>query len=122
MALNDIKLGESGSEYLLSAYAREFTEGMVAVTREGRTASGRLVRDVTATKRKFTLAYELISQDDLDTFGTLYALDDELSLLVTRPDSSIDSYTVLLQPFDKTRAKSVGMDYWTGVTIEMEEV
>jgi len=122
MALNDIKLGESGSEVLLSAFAREFSEHLVAVTREDRTASGRLVRDVIATKRKFTMAYELIHQDDLDTFGTLYALDDELSLLVTRPDSTIDSYTVLLQPFDTTRAKSVGMDYWTGVTIEVEEV
>ena len=122
MALNDLQLGESGSEILLSAYGREFTENMIAVTREDRTASGRLVRDIRATKRKFTITYDLIHNDDLEAIATLYDLDDELSLIVTRHDSSQDTYTVLLKPFDKTRAKSVAMDYWTGVTIELEEV
>jgi len=122
MALNDIKLGESGSEVLLTAYGREFSESMIAVTREERTASGRLVRDIRANKRKFTLSYSLISHTNLEAIATLYDLDDELSLLVTRPDYTVDSYTVLLMPFDKTRPKSVGMNYWSDVTIEMEEV
>ena len=44
MALNDIKLGPASSEVLLSPFAREFTQLRVEVSREDRTASGRLVR------------------------------------------------------------------------------
>jgi len=121
MALNDIYLGESGSEVLLSAFAREFTQRRIEVSREDRTASGRLVKDIRAIKLGFSISYDMISHTDLTVIADLYDLEDELSLIVTRPDFSQDTYTVLLKPFDQTRVKSVGCGYWGGVALELEE-
>lgn len=122
MALNDLQLGVSGSEILLSMFAREFTDRNIEIAREDRTVSGRLVKDVRAQKKGFTLSYEMISHADLEEIATLYALQAELSFIVTRPDFSEDTYTVLLKPFDRTRVKSVGAGYWGGVVLELEEV
>jgi hypothetical protein len=122
MALNDIHLGVSGSEALLTPFGRSFGEGMQEISREERTASGRLVRDITATKRKFTIEYDLISHTDLESIAGLYNLQGELSLKITRPTGAVNTYTVLLKPFDRKRVASYGCGYWSGVTLDMEEV
>lgn len=120
---NDISLGESGSPILLNVFARKFTEGYLEIAREARTASGRAVKDITAIKKQFTIAYDLIEHTNLEQLATLYEAETELILDVKRPDASTDSYTVLLKPFNHQRAFNVpGTTYWSGVTLEMEEV
>jgi len=122
MAVNDIKLGVSGSEALLSAFGRKFSESMEEISREDRTSSGKLVRDIITTKKMFSLKYDMIHDDDLSDFADLYGLQSELSVKITRPDTTEDTYTVLLRPFDKERVVSLGCKYWGGVNIKLAEV
>lgn len=122
MALNDISLGLTGSEILLNPLARTFSEGLLEFSRKERTASARLVTDIRAIKKSFALVYSFISHEDVEQMATLYELKAELSLLVARPDSTVDDYAVILQPFRKKRARSVGMKYWSDVQFDMEEV
>lgn len=120
--VNDIYLGEASSEVLLSAFARTFTQGIIELSREERTASGRLVRDVIATKKTFTIAYEEITHTNLEVIATLYDLQDELSLIISYSDYTTSTFTVLLRPFNKERARAVNMNYWSGVELELNEV
>jgi hypothetical protein len=78
----DIYLGTAGSETLLSPFGRKLKISDVELAREERTASGRLVKDVIATKKKFTLSYEMIDGDELETLLGLYDGYSELSLLL----------------------------------------
>jgi len=78
----DIYLGPAGIEQLVSPFGRKLHIGDIQIAREDRTASGRLVRDITATKKKITLAYETIDGDALAMFLALYDLQEELSILI----------------------------------------
>ncbi|MCO4819779.1 MAG: hypothetical protein KC517_09155 [Bacteroidetes bacterium] len=122
MLPNDIYLGLPGLEYLLSSFGRVLTEGTEEITREGRTASGRKVKERTARKKKFNLAWSVIDQADLETLYTILELNSELSIQLRRPDSSVDTYTVLMQPFDHTRLLAVGNGLWADLSIDLEEV
>ena len=122
MSAGDIQLGVSGSESLLPATGRTFSESIEEVSREERTASGRLVRDIRATKKVFTLSYELIDGDDLEDFKTLYDLQTELNLIHEYTASQTEQYTVLMRPFDYTRLVLLSPGLWQGATIELAEV
>lgn len=127
----DIYLGPSGTETLLSAFGRKLSIVDDELSREQRTASGRLVRDIIAVKKKITLSYETIDGDDLTTFLDLYDLQDELSLLIYHTDvptttddegNYYDAYTVLMKPIGRERLLLTGEGLWTGVQIELQEV
>jgi hypothetical protein len=124
----DIYLGELGSETLLSAFGRTLKISDMEISREERTSSGRLVRDVTATKKKFELSYDMIDGDVLTAVLALYDLQDELSLLIyyentttTGEGSSCDAYTVLMKPIDRTRILLLENGLWGSVNIVLEE-
>jgi len=124
----DIYLGELGSETLLSAFGRTLKISDMEISREERTSSGRLVRDVTATKKKFELSYEMIDGDVLTAVLALYDLQDELSLLIyyettttTGEGSACDAYTVLMKPIDRTRILLLENGLWGSVNIVLEE-
>lgn len=127
----DIYLGAAGSETLLSPFGRKLLIADEEIGREQRTASGRLVRDIVATKKKITLAYETIDGDDLITFLDLYDGYDELSLLIYHTDVNIttddegnyyDQYTVLMKPISRERLLLSGDGLWSGAQIELLEV
>jgi hypothetical protein len=122
MAANDIKLGTGGDQITLSPFGRTFSESQKIIAREERTASGRMVRDVVTTKREFKIGYDMIHDDDLADIAEFYDAQEEIALAITRPDTSEDTYTALMQPFDKERVKSIGCQYWGGVEIVLVEV
>jgi hypothetical protein len=133
----DIYLGALGSEELVSAFGRVLTINPVEIARSQRTASGKLVKEVIAEKKQFTLAYSVIDGTDLQQFIDFYDLDSELSLLIytrdeltpttsttttSAPGTFYDAYTVLMQPIDRTRLLLLDTGLWGNVNIVLEEV
>ena len=128
----DIYLGPSGTETLLSPFGRKLKIADIALSREEQTASGRRVRDIIATKKKFTLTYEMIDGDELETLIDLYEANDEMSLLLyndtmtggttSEPGDSCDTYTVLMQPIERERVILMENGLWQGVQVELNEV
>jgi hypothetical protein len=127
----DIYLGPSGTETLLSPFGRKLKISDVLLAREEQTASGRRVRDIIATKKKFTLTYEMIDGDELEKLIDLYEANDEMSLLLyndsfptTTPEAGddCDAYTVLMQPIERERVLLLDNGLWAGVTVELNEV
>jgi hypothetical protein len=122
MADGDIYLGLSGSETKLTPFGRKLHIKSEQIVREGRTVSGRMVRDVINTKAEITLEYDWISGNDLTVLNNLYNLDSELSLKI-HVNSTIDSYVVLMDPVSKKRellTSDGGM--WSGVSVVLKEV
>jgi len=122
-SLNDITLGVSGgSATKLTAYGRTFSEGIIEIARQTRTASGRLVKDIIATKKKFTLEYSLITGTSLQEFIDLYDEDSVLEMIVRDPTLGTSTYNVQMQPIDYTRVLLLDDGLWSGVSVVLEEV
>jgi hypothetical protein len=119
---------------LLTAFGRTYTESNVEISRGDRTASGKLVRDIIATKKRFELSYSHIDGDELAVFEAFYAeggehrleiyySDNDGTTTTTTDDPSYHAtYTVLMEPIDKTRVLLLGEGLWGNVKIVFEEV
>lgn len=114
-------LGISGSETLLIPSGRTFTETPVQFTREGRTASAKLVKDVIATKRDFSLNYSITTNEVKEQLETIFDLDTTLNFQVERKDSTIDDYAVLMKSVDSTRINAHGQ-WLHSVSTLLEEI
>lgn len=124
MALGEIYLGALGSESLLTAFGRKYTEkDTYPIIREGRTTSARLVRDIVDIKKKqFVLEYEMIDGDQLAIIDAIEAIMDELSLIVYTGSSTHDHYTVLMKPIERQRILLLSPGIWGGVSVVLDEV
>lgn len=123
MAINDITLGVSGgAATTLSAFGRKLTESNIEIARQSRTASGRLVKDIVATKKKFTLAYSTITGTALQEILDLYDEESVLELIVNDPTLGPGTYDVHMQPIDYTRIVLLDDGLWSGVSVVLEEV
>ena len=123
MSLGEIYLGvDAGSLELLTAFSREFSIKNKLLSRDERTASGRLVRDIIATKKEFTLSYDMIDGDELDTFKDLYDEEDELLLRIYTSETEYDDYTVLMEPLDYDRILMFDNGLWGNVEVALLEV
>ena len=123
MSLGEIYLGvDAGSLELLTAFSREFSIKNKLLSRDERTASGRLVRDIIATKKEFTLSYDMIDGDELDTFKDLYDEEDELLLRIYTSETEYDDYTVLMNPLDYDRILMFDNGLWGNVEVALLEV
>ena len=127
----DIYLGLADEEALVSPFGRKLQITDEEIGREQRTASGRLVRDITAVKKKIVLAYETIDGDALTAFLDLYFLYSELSILIYHTDvptttddegGYYDQYTVLMSPIARERLLVTSDGLWTGVNVELRQV
>jgi hypothetical protein len=117
-----IWLGRAGLEVLMPNLSRKFSEEDTEISKESRTASGRLVIDVVAIKKVFTLEYSTVTGDVLETLKTVYALGGILSLKVERKDGTIDIYTVRMRPFGRKRVLMAIEWLWDGITVKLEEI
>ena len=108
----------------LSPIGRQLEEEDFEITREDRTASGRLVIDVITVKKRFTLNYSTITGTVLKQLQEVYdaGFDHILQLQIERQDGTIDSYDVKMRPFSRSRIFPAGDWLWEGITIELEEV
>lgn len=120
-----IWLGITGNMRLLPAESRTFTEQDIEPRSiEQRTASGRLVRDVGALKKSFTLSYDIVTNQALQMLRQLYMtnLSQSLVLQIERETGVFDSYFVVFRPFSRQRFIVGNTWYWTDITVELEEV
>jgi len=118
----EIKIGPPGGETVVTALGRRYSEETKELSREARTADGTLVKDIIAYKKRFLLRYSLIDDADLQDFQDLVDLRSELSMVVQYTDSSSATYTVLIQPIDRTRVLAVAPYCWGNVSITLDEV
>lgn len=118
-----IWLGVLGNETNIYNKSTEINETKLPIERADRTASGRKVKDVIATKNLVNITYGLMNNDELNTLESIYNLDDTLSLLIEREDASIDSYLVEMKPVSKTNTSRInGKWYWEGIALILEEI
>ena len=123
MGLGEIYLGpDTGNLELLTPFSREFDVSNKKLSRRERTASGKMVEDIIATKKEFTLTYDLMDGDDLDTFKDLYDEESELVLRVYTGASTYDDYIVLMDPLDYTRILMFDNGLWGNIDISLVEV
>lgn len=128
MALGEIYLGASEeANNLLSPYSRTLGIGNTQLSRDERTASGKLVRDTIATKKTFTLSYELIDNPDLEIFKYWYdhsaAKGISLWLGIYFGDgSTLTEYYVLMQPIDYERVLMFDNGLWGNLEVVLEEI
>lgn len=122
MSRADLYLGvTTGTLELLSPYSRKFKISNIELSRKGRTADGTLVKDIIATKKEFSLSYDMIDDSELQKYIDLYAEDSELILRDSRSDGYTD-YTVLMDPIDYERIIASEDGLWGNVQITLTEV
>lgn len=80
MAEGDIYLGIDSDEDLISTHAKEVLREFEEIGRSGRTASGRLVKDIVSRKYKFSILYGYINQAVFNIIIEKYGLDEGLNL------------------------------------------
>jgi hypothetical protein len=113
-----------------TAIGRTYSESTTMIAREDRSADGTLRRDLTASKKTFTLAYDAIDNSELALWENLYnnyaGLELSLTVRYTGDFTSNGyrdmTYTVLIRAFSKQRLLAVRGGLWENVTIEFEEV
>jgi hypothetical protein len=108
----------------LSNFGRLFTTGEIELSREERTASGRLVRDVIAVKRRWVLSYSLIDEDEMEVLIGMYTRQAPLVLRRWFNEMSTADYNVLMRPSDRTRLlhSPDNGSLWENVSFEFEEI
>lgn len=121
MSSSRIWLGISGSETLLLPTGRKLTENDTEIKREGRTVSGKLLKDGITTKKQFSFSYPSTTDAVMTQLEGIYALDTTLNLLIERKDTSIDNYAVLMRPLQRQRINTVGQWLWS-ISVAIEEV
>ncbi len=106
----------------LSPMNRSLTEHDIEIAIEERTASGKLVSDLIAIKKKFTLNYSLVTNEILEQLAWLYRLGGIRILKVERENKTIDQYKVKFRPFARSRYLIGGNWFWENISIELEEI
>ncbi len=106
----------------LPTMSRSFSESEFEITREDRTASGRLVIDVIAVKKVFTIQYDIVTDEMLSVINEVYRLGSLLNFVVERENGQIDEYTVRIHPYSRDRLVLGDNWFWEGITLELEEV
>jgi len=123
--MSRIWLGTPGNEQLLPTMGRRFAEeDFEAKVMERRVASGRLVKEVSAVKKRFRLDYSFVTNAILKQLKELYqsSLRNNLNLKIEQEDGSIEEYEVVFRPFSRSRYLIGDKWYWEGISIELEEV
>ncbi len=120
---NEIKLGSAGDVQTLSMFGRKYSESYEdGLTREERSASGKLRVDVITRKKNFTLDYSTCDEVTVNRFISLFEnQDDPMTLEVTHLTTT-KTYTVWMRPFSRDRLLAVRNGLWEGVTVELSEI
>lgn len=122
--MSRIWLGTPGNEQMLPPMGRRFAIEDFEISKEQRTASGRLVKEVIAVKKRFTLEYSFVTNAILKQLKELYqsGIHNNLNLKIEQEDGTIEEYEVVFRPFSRSRYLIGDTWYWEGISIELEEV
>lgn len=115
-------IGRKGAEEKLLRGGVSFSESEIEITREDRTASGKMVYDIVAVKKLFTINYNIVRGDQLEQLERLYNMTGILSILVERENGDVDQYDVRFKPFSRTNFQRSKEWLYRDITIELEEI
>jgi hypothetical protein len=119
----EIWIGETvGTLVLMDPYGRTYSDGELQGERSERTVDSTLRTDILWRKKRFSLAYDIITGTALDLYQTLYDLGVNLVMRLRYTAALEKTYTVKMLPFERTRLALIGDGLWEGVTFEFEEV
>lgn len=112
------KLGLTGSETSIPAPSG-FKIDDQPISREGRTASGKLVKDIIAVKKKFTLDYAALTYSEVQLLLAEYQRCTFLSFIY--PDCGSDKQcTVWFTSFPREKLL-LATEYWGNFSITLDE-
>ena len=112
------KLGIEGYENVIPAPVGFKVEPR-QITREGRTVSGKLVKDIIAVKKNFVLIYNPLTADQVQTLLTEYERQVFLSFIY--PDRGQDRQaTVWFSNLPREKLLTP-VEYWGNFSIVLEE-
>ena len=114
-----MKLGVLGNEKILLD-PDGFNIAQFEVAYEERTASGRLVKDIVAIKRQFTLSFESFTSEDTNHIKDLINLGVPLSFLYDDAERE-EQAIVYIKSYPRDLYK-YDYDYSQNITIVLEEV
>ncbi len=106
----------------LSPMGRKLTMEDIEISKEARTASGRLVSDISAVKKRFTLSYSFVTNEILEQLSSLYQASGTKILKIEKEDKSTEEYRVKFRPFSRARYLIGRNWYWENISIELEEI
>jgi len=117
----DIWLGNTGYETKLPSPS-SFDVGEKQITREGRVASGKLVMDIIAVKKVFTIGYKHLTGPELETILAEFRKNTFLNFKYTDYDASEKAYTVKFTGVPRALLFDVNDWLWKDVSLQLEEV
>lgn len=122
MQPGDIYIGYKGSEIKLPPEGRQVQPGYIENVKSDETVSGRYVEDVVWRKKTWSISYEVMKGEFLETMVELYESGQFLNLIIVNRDGSVDEYEVKMNLSPPARWKILGPWYWEGGTIELRQV
>jgi hypothetical protein len=124
--VGDVYLGITGLMLKLPAYGRTYSVTQREKSRVEEMASGRLCKEVIATKKRFVLSWSMIDGSDLTILNTIYStfISSGLENLVlwTYETAVQQIYDVHMEPVSYDRIVSLGDGLWGGVSVTLDEV
>jgi hypothetical protein len=91
------------------------------LTKSGRLASGRMVIDIIAKKRKFVFSYKSISGPQLDLIAQFVDGDMSFFELTYEENNVIKTATVYSGALKATQFRKGSICYWTNVSFDLIE-
>jgi hypothetical protein len=124
VALSDIYLGPHGSMVLLTPFGRTMkTVDVYPSIREGRTASGRLVRDFGGIKKKqFLIEYSEIDAGNLTAILDIEDSMTEIYVQIACTEALYNEYLVLMKPIERQLLVWYPSGIWRGVSLTLDQV
>jgi len=98
-----------------------FETELYKLTKAGRLASGKMVMDVIAKKRKFNLTYDVLSGPDLDTITSILFNDSAFYEFEYVENGEVKTATVYVGAIKYNRFRSDGKWYWKNVEFALIE-
>jgi len=125
--LQTLQLGILGSEVLLPSESRSMPGlGGQEFLRQGRAIDGTLHVDFINNKKSFTIAWGVIGQDNIDVLDGIYQSQFSngsfLNFIISNVSGGESNYTVKMSQFNSGLQAQLDDWYYSGVTIQLEEV
>jgi len=112
------KLGPAGYENTIPT-PNGFSITTQEIAREGRTASGRLVKDIIAVKKVFTLEYNALTAEQVQTLLTEYERREFLSFIY--PDRGQNRTATVWFAELPRELLLTSIEHWGNFSITLEE-
>lgn len=91
------------------------------LTKSGRVASGKMVMDLIAKKRKFELSYDVISGTDWNTILNIIDSQTMFFTLTYTENNAEKTATVYVGEISADKFRTDGVWYWKNVTFNLIE-